>query len=97
MYTPAHKLSANSPTSPLLHKTELGKTPPDGIMVALPLQAPQLASTVLLILNNIGGGGSAIFTVLMVLHPALSVTVTLYCPAHKPDIAAVICPPGVQL
>ena len=69
--------------------------PPEGFIVAVPLEFPQVA-LVELELKNIVDEVLDILICLITVHPAASVTVTEYCPAQRFVLVAVF-PPLLQV
>ena len=73
-----------------------GAVPPVAITVASPSQA-KLQEALLPDADAVNITGSVIVTEAVASHPFASVAVTLYVPAHKPEISSVVWPPGLQV
>ena len=66
--------------------------PPEAVTIADPSEAPHVGSVDELVAIN--AVGSEILMLLKLIHPLVSVTVTLYKPALSPVALALVCAPG---
>jgi hypothetical protein len=70
---------------------EYGKFPPLILTVAVPLFTPLMVCPVLVVVK-ISAAGCVRLTLVVAEHPSVSVTVTAWIPAARPDAVAVVLP-----
>ena len=68
-----------------------GTVPPEGFNVIPPLHIPKHVALLLVGFDASAPAGCVRFTVLIVIHPLVSVTVAKYCAAQSPVAMAVVC------
>jgi hypothetical protein len=78
--------------APVFHEYVYGAVPPVADTVAVPSADPKHVASVLLQVGSNGADGPPTVALHVVEHPLASVTVTLYVPALRPLMPAVVAP-----
>jgi hypothetical protein len=93
VYVPAARLVAVAVvcTGSVFHENKYGRVPPEAVTVALPVDWPKHNTSVWLVIATTNGlAGSVIVALAVAVQPRESVTVTIYVPADRLLMVAVV-------